>query len=87
MITSAPLIFLVDLLVLLALIVYKTISLKRATRRVSLSHWMHFSRFEIINSSTSTSAKAKKTQNALTVLLITLTLISAICFFIFKALF
>jgi len=69
----------VDVAILLALIITKTIFFVAATRRRSLLNWIHFNRFNLINS-TEVGKKLKGKQNAWTVLIFIFIIISLLAY-------
>ncbi len=71
----------IDVAVLLALVVMKTIYFVTATRRRSFFNWIHFSRFNLINS-TEATRKLKMRQNALTVLIVVFVVVSLLAWFV-----
>jgi hypothetical protein len=59
----------VTMMVLWVLIIVKTIHFLKTTHRRKILNWFYFNKYSIYDSHNSKSAKAKKTQNILTVIL------------------
>ncbi|HWB24771.1 MAG TPA: hypothetical protein VG738_04790 [Chitinophagaceae bacterium] len=75
---------LIDAALLIALIVFKTILLYKASHRRKIGKWFFFSKYDIINSSTDYSRQLKKRQNLLSVLLVVYFVLSAVAGFYIK---
>jgi len=71
----------VDLIIILAFVVFKTIFFIRVTRHRSFSRWLYFSHFDIVNSMTEFAEREKKRQNKLSVILVFLIIVSAAAFY------
>jgi uncharacterized membrane protein len=65
-------------LLLTGLIILKTIYFYRATRKRTLKRWFYFNQFHIVDASTDNIRRLRKWQNALSVILVILLLVSAV---------
>jgi len=73
-----------DIAVFLSLAVAKTVSFTKATRHKTLSNWLFFNSFSIINSPTQALSKAKTRQNNWSTALLLYAVFSTIVFLFVK---
>lgn len=72
----------IDIVILLVLITFKTIYFKRATNRKTFSRWLYFSQHSVINSSKPGARKFKRIENVLSFVLFAVVAISLIVFYL-----
>jgi hypothetical protein len=70
--------------VFILLVVIKTIRFPQSTKRRTIWKWLYFTNYDIINSSSSGSEKAKQSQNKLSALLLGWLLLSLLVLAVIK---